>query len=232
MKDYPHIFFDLDHTLWDFNHNSMLAICDIMAETGVDQQVDPQEFVKHYRAVNSKYWAMYREGKLEKSILRTIRFEKALEQFGIKDRELSETFASRYIEISPRKTTLVEGTIPLLDGLIERDVKLHVITNGFEEVQHIKLNQSKLSHYFDVVLISEKVGQRKPHPIVFEEALAQAGARAEESLMVGDNLEVDILGAKQVGMDQAYYNPDGLQHDEDITFEMEFLHELKNWLRV
>lgn len=207
---YKHIFFDLDHTLWDFNASAahtfemMYAHFQLM-ELGVSSLHD---FINFYHIHNDAAWALYREGKMEKEILRNIRFELALNDFGIDDAVLAEKMADFYLYHAPRNVFLFPEAIETLACLCKK-YQLHIITNGFQEVQYIKLETSGMDLYFKEIITSEEAGVKKPDPGIFHYALNRTGALASESLMVGDDAEVDVAGALAVGMDAVYFNPEG-----------------------
>jgi len=205
---YKHLFFDLDRTLWDFETNSHAALLEIYADFDLDALgVDgPELFIKNYKRINEECWAAYRIGALTKEVLRSIRFEKTFELYGINDPGLATNFGDQYIERSPQRTHLFPNTHEVLRALASR-YKMHIITNGFEEVQHIKLEKSDLTKYFDVVVTSEQVGVKKPDAKVFQFALDQAKASPQESLMIGDDYPVDIVGAVALGIDGVWFNP-------------------------
>ena len=230
-KKYEHVFFDLDRTLWDFESNSVEALSEIHKEyLGNGQFFSAEEFIKKYKQINAHYWALYRQDKIEKELLRTIRFSKTLEHFGLGEKKLSEKIADAYVKISPYKPGLVDGTKEVLDYLQDKAYSMHIITNGFDEVQWIKLEQSGLKPYMDQVIISEHVGKRKPHPLVFEQAIQAADAQREHAVMIGDDLEADVVGARNFGMDQVFFNPEEEKHEEEVTFEIKHLLELKTIL--
>lgn len=208
MKEIKHIFFNLDHTIWDFEKNSSDALSEIFDEFDLAAQIDSKErFLKTYQHVNAVYWKKYRDGIIDKETVRNKRFEATLDRFKIQNSwELGLKISDEYIRRSPQKTALFPHSHQTLQYLKER-YPLHIITNGFREVVGIKLSHAKLDPYFDVVVSSEDIGRNKPHPSVFKFALEKAGATAEESLMVGDNLEADISGAKKVGMKTLWFNP-------------------------
>lgn len=231
MKIYKHIFFDLDSTLWDFEKNAREAFTDIykkfeLEKKGVDSLDD---FVNRYLRHNEELWALYREGKIEKEYLRWRRFEVTLSDFGIDDPALAQKIGNEYVTISPQKINLLPNTIPVLDYLKDH-YNLHIITNGFEEVQFTKLENSKLRHYFSQVITSEAAGCKKPDKCIFSFALKNAGALAAESLMIGDDIETDIIGAAKVGMDTVYFNPGKLPHNGGVQLEITDLIELKTIL--
>ena len=193
-----HIFFDLDHTLWDFETNSNKTFEFIFERNGVE--VDFENFKKVYQPINHRYWKLFREEKVSKSDLRYGRLKEAFDalDYHVND-ELIHILSVDYITYLANNNELFENAIPVLDYLKER-YQMHIITNGFEEVQHRKLNNSNLMPYFDQVITSEKVGVKKPNPKIFEYAMDISGAKVHESIMIGDNFEADILGAMNVGM--------------------------------
>jgi putative hydrolase of the HAD superfamily len=227
MKPYKHIFFDLDNTLWDFEKNACEAFTDIYEKfdlkgAGVDNL---DQFVKSYIRHNEELWALYREGKIEKEYLRWRRFEVTLNDYGIDSPELALAIGNDYVTISPQKTNLFPNAIAVLDYLKDR-YTMHIITNGFEEVQFTKLKNSKLRKYFTDVITSEAAGSKKPDPGIFAYALQKTGALAGESLMIGDDIETDIKGAAQAGMDTVYFNPGKLHHNGGVSLEINDLIEL------
>lgn len=229
MPKYKHVFFDLDRTLWDFDTNSNRALIEIyesfnLKGEGID---DFTEFAKQYQVINEKLWGWYRMGNIKKNELRKRRFTEALAHFGCMDTALGINLEETYIKISPYQTTLMPNAIETLEYLSEKYI-LHIITNGFEEVQGIKMQQSGLDPFFKHMITSERAMARKPDPVVFHLACNLANTRPSESLMIGDDLTADIGGAQNVSMDQVYFNPDGVNHDKaDITFEIKGLEELK-----
>jgi putative hydrolase of the HAD superfamily len=210
MKKYNHLIFDLDHTLWDFERNSSKALEEIYLEMDLASKgvVDFLLFYHKYKEINEQCWADYRHGKLEKAALRTIRFKRTLNHFNIDDDTLTEEICDSYLYKSPRKPHLIEGSNELLTYL-KTKYQLHILTNGFAEIQSLKMQHSGLDKYFTHVIASEKAGEKKPHPQAFRYALDQIGARAEECIMIGDNPETDIDGARKIGMDTIYFNRDG-----------------------
>ncbi len=228
---YKHIFFDLDRTLWDFDKNSQNAIQDIFDHHKVEERnVVFDDFLRRYRIINEACWALYRVGKMPKEKLRTTRFEQTFQHFGIDDIDLATDFGLKYLEISPRKTHLVDGSVEVLDYLKTKGYELHIITNGFLEVQDIKIDNCGLRDFFDVVVISEQLEHKKPHPSVFNHSLERSGANASQSIMIGDDLAVDIVGARNAGIDQVYFNPSRDTHDEKVTFEIDKLIEIREIL--
>lgn len=224
---YKHIFFDLDRTLWDFETNSYETLKELfqlysLHNFGIKSH---DEFVRIYEWNNNELWKLYVENKISQQYLRNERFQRTLLYFGIDNPHLSEKLGADYIEICPKKNRLVPFAFESLNYLKERYL-LHIITNGFEQTQLIKLANANLLVYFQQIITSEKAGAKKPNPLIFYKALELAQANAKESIYVGDNLEVDILGCQQIGIDGVYFNPQKISHTELPKFEIASLSEL------
>jgi putative hydrolase of the HAD superfamily len=224
-----HLFFDLDRTLWDFETNSFnelvnLYHCHNLHQKGISLS---EEFVKVYKKINEKCWERYRENTLSKENLRFERFKQTLEYFGIYDLELSIKIGDDYVKNSPYRTILIPNAIELLSEL-QPIYKLHIITNGFQEVQHVKINQSGLANFFTIVVNSEMAGAKKPNPLIFNYALEKAGANLENSVMIGDDLNTDIKGAVNVGMKSIYFNPNKRTNNSIAWKEVVTLKEIKD----
>jgi putative hydrolase of the HAD superfamily len=198
------IFFDLDHTLWDFDRNSKTAFHRVFEKHRVTVPIS--EFIEVYEPINLKYWKLFREERVSKQELRRGRL---IEAFAALKRTLPlaeiDALAVSYIEELPVDNHLFEGAIEVLEYLKPK-YQLHIITNGFREVQHIKLKNSGIQSFFNTITTSEEVGVKKPNVLVFENALAKAGTRPQTSLMIGDSLEADIQGAEKAGMHTLFYN--------------------------
>ena len=225
---YKHIFFDLDRTLWDFetnSHETLLELCNTykLNAIGVD---DYEDFIRTYKNHNAKLWDLYRVDKISQKYLRRERFQKTLSDFGINDFNLAEKIGEDYIDVCPRKNKLYPHAIEVLDYLKER-YELHIITNGFDKTQHIKLEHSGLKQYFDKIITSEKLGVKKPNLAIFQHAIEMTNTNKEESVYIGDNLVVDILGCQNFGMDGVFFNPEEIGHNESPKFEISCLSELK-----
>lgn len=194
-----HVFFDLDHTLWDFEKNSALTFEKIFLENKIDLKIE--DFLKVYVPLNLQYWKLYRNEKVSKEALRYERLKKSFDaiNYNVSD-ALIDTLATAYIDNLSNFNHLFEGTLELLDYLKEKKYSLHIITNGFEEVQNKKMINSKLYPYFEQIITSESVGVKKPDSRVFEHALKVSNAKRENSIMIGDSLEADIHGAINVGL--------------------------------
>lgn len=218
MRDrIAHIFFDLDRTLWDFDTNSKHTIFEIFGAFRLSEHTSakPEDFLSVYARINELYWERYRNQEVTQAELRRGRFLDALRHFGCDNVELADALGAAYVDISPRKTALVDGAAELLQHLHGR-YALHIITNGFEEVQHIKLESSGLSGFFGEVITSERAGVKKPDAGIFRFAERLTQAVPETSLMIGDHFEADVQGALQAGWHSIHFDPagprDGCQH--------------------
>ena len=226
VNKYEHIFFDLDKTLWHFDENSKKVLNDIYKHFKLFLSISSVEkFISKYEEVNEGLWSLYRDDKIKKDDLRWKRFGDTLNHFNMANDVMAHEIADYYVYHSPRQTLLFPETINVLDYLSEK-YKLHIISNGFEEVQFIKLKESGLAKYFDVIILSDKVGVKKPHPYIFKKAFSQSGAKAKNSIMIGDDLYADIYGAQRVKMDAIYFNFNKLSHDKDVQQEISCLTEL------
>jgi len=230
-KKYKHIFFDLDHTLWDFERNAEETKKELFAKLNLIEKGIPsyEDFREKYVCINTGLWALYREGKIEKDDLNFKRFYLTFCKFGIDDRELGEAMAAGFIEGISSKTYLFPYAKEILEYLYPK-YPLYIITNGFEEVQFSKLKNSGMDRFFAGIITSEEAGCKKPDPEIFKYALQKTGANAADSLMIGDDLEVDIAGARQFGIDQLFVNHDSISHSESVTFEVFSLKEINNIL--
>lgn len=208
-KKYEHIFFDLDHTLWDFETNSEATLLDLFSELKLDEQAtsDFDHFHKTYNHHNAIYWDRFRKGYINREELRWKRMWRTLVDYKITDEVLARSMSERYLEILPTKTNLFPHCKELLSGLSDKNYPMHLITNGFEKTQHLKLKNSGLDHFFIEVITSEQAGIMKPHAAIFEYALNKVNSTANQTIMIGDTLEVDMLGAINIGMDTVYFNP-------------------------
>ena len=205
---YKHLFFDLDHTIWDFEANSRTTLVELyeemkLKERGVD---DFDLFHKNYLAHNERLWERYRKGFVKQEELRVKRMWLSLLDFKIADEPLAKKMGDRFLEMLPTRTILFPYTIEILDYLTDKSYELHLITNGFEHTQHSKLKHSGLSSYFKQVITSEGSNSLKPKKEIFDFAFQKTGATPDESIMIGDTMEVDILGAMNAGIDQIHVN--------------------------
>ncbi|MCP9201559.1 YjjG family noncanonical pyrimidine nucleotidase [Gramella sp. GC03-9] len=227
LNEVTDVFFDLDHTLWDFERNSALAFNEIFNKQKLDLNLD--DFMKVYKPINFRYWELYRNNSVTKEALRFGRLKESFDalQFEACDATIN-LIANDYIEYLPKNNHLLEGSKELLTNLHKR-YKLHIITNGFEEVQHLKMRNSGIQEYFSTVTTSEEAGVKKPHPQIFEKALIKSSAVAQNSVMIGDNLEADIVGASKFGFHVIYLNPDREVGQHQFA-EIQKLKEVLNYL--
>lgn len=222
-----HIFFDLDHTIWDFDKNAEETLMELYRHYKLDELglSSADEFILNYTLNNHALWADYHLGKVSKELLRAERFKRTFVQMGIVPELVPLQFEEDYVRLSPTKTNLFEGSLKVLEYLQQR-YELHIITNGFKETTITKMNLSGLNPYFKNVIISEDVGYNKPHQAVFRYALDKAKASKAESVMIGDSLEADIYGAQNFGMDAIFFNPLKKEKPADVTREIYHLEEL------
>jgi putative hydrolase of the HAD superfamily len=212
-RRYTHLLFDLDHTLWDFEGNSRRVFRNLFEAhiAPLEAQLDPDRALDRYESINAELWNALRKGECTKAEVRTLRFERLLQEAlphvrQEQRRELSSFLEVDFVQRTPRETGLMPGALQAVQWASSH-YSLHIITNGFPESQHTKVACSGLAPYFETVTTSEEVGAYKPAPEVFAAALAKASAEPEKTLVLGDGWEADILGAAAYGMDQVYYNP-------------------------
>jgi putative hydrolase of the HAD superfamily len=205
---YRHLFFDLDHTIWDFEANSKQTLLQLyqdlnLKEKGID---DFEKFHRNYLVHNDKLWERYRNGFIKVDELRWKRMWLTLLDFKNGDETLAREMGNIFLELLPTRKILFPYTIEILSYLTEKKYQLHLITNGFEKTQHSKLKNSGLDKFFKEVITSESSNSLKPHKEIFDYALSKTGAKKEESIMIGDSIDVDIRGAINAGIDQVYVN--------------------------
>ncbi len=222
------VFFDLDHTLWDFEYNSRQSFSSIFMENSI--VVDIDDFLMVYRPINERFWKDYREDKVSKKDLRYGRLKESFDALSISlsDDQINQ-LSEDYIRVLGVQNKLFPDTYDVLTYLKNKGYRLHIITNGFEEVQWKKCVSSGIDGYFDVFVSSESVGFKKPKPIFFEEALRWAGAHADSSVMIGDNQEAHIQGALNVGMKIIFCNFD-YQINRGRYLEVNSLKKIKELL--
>src|SRR5580698_2918728 len=230
-KGYRHLFFDLDHTIWDFEANSKQTLLQLyhdlnLKEKGID---DFEKFHKNYLVHNDKLWERYRNGFIKVDELRWKRMWLTLLDFKNGDESLAREMGNIFLELLPTRKILFPYTIEILSYLTQKKYQLHLITNGFEKTQHSKLKNSELDKFFKEVITSESSNSLKPHKEIFDYALSKTGAKKEESIMIGDSIEVDIQGAINAGIDQVYVNHlSNNDHNIKPTFTVYTLKELED----
>jgi YjjG family noncanonical pyrimidine nucleotidase len=230
-KTYTTIFFDLDHTLWDYETNSKETLWELFHEHQLKDRGMPtfDVFHKTFNQVNEELWSLYDRGLIDSETIRQQRFQKILDPFEMNHPQLVEILSYEYLHNCPQKGALIPHAIEVLDYLQER-YALSLITNGFEEIQTMKLKSGNITSYFDHVITSQKAGFKKPSREIFDFALSLHGSHAHESVMIGDNLLTDIAGAKNASVDTVFFNPAKKQHEEMVTHEIASLQELQTIL--
>lgn len=228
---YRHLFFDLDHTLWDFETNADETLRYLFQhhDLGRYGMFTVEEFIRVYSDVNHGLWRLYQANKISQTQLRNVRFPRTLTKLGLTEEQVPADISEQFTEILPQKSAVFPFTYEVLEYLRPK-YELHLITNGFKEVQHVKLASSGLTEYFQEMVTSQCCGHLKPDPRIFQHALERTGATPGESLMIGDNLECDVLGAFNAGIDQVYFNPEKRRHFAQTTYEISCLSELKDIL--
>ncbi|MBN8878568.1 MAG: YjjG family noncanonical pyrimidine nucleotidase [Sphingobacteriales bacterium] len=227
---YRHLFFDLDHTLWDFDANARVTLESLYEELQLKERGvhDFELFYRNYLVHNDKLWERYRKGFIRQDELRVKRMWLALLDFKIADDELSKAMSILFLEKLPTRTILFPHTKEILQYLKDKSYQLHLITNGFEKVQHSKLKYSGLDTFFEEVITSEGSNSLKPNKEIFDYALQKTGATINNSIMLGDTLDADIQGAINAGMDQVFVNHLGItEMDIKPTYVVNSLKELE-----
>lgn len=222
-----HIFFDLDHTIWDFDKNAQETLTELyhkyeLLSMGVTSCA---EFIETYTENNQLLWAEYHMGRISKETLRAKRFHQTFIQLGVHPDRVPLEFEDDYVRMSPMKKNLFAGSERVL-GYLQNKYTLHIISNGFKETTLTKMDLCNLNPYFSNVIISEDVGVNKPDKAIFEYALQKAGAQKHESIMIGDSIEADIRGAQDYGIKAIFFNPLNKEKPEDVEWQISELEEL------
>ena len=230
-KKYKCIFFDLDHTLWDYETNSAETLLELYSGYSLLSKGVPtyQDFLNHFKKVNTDLWSLYDRGLIDSEFIRKERFKRILEPFNAYEPTISENISRDYLDICPRKGQLMPYATEILNYL-KQYYRLAVITNGFEEIQHMKLTAGNLHPYFDHIITSQKAGYKKPSREIFDCALQLNGITNMEAVMVGDNLITDIGGARNASIDAVFFNSEEVVHNESLHFEIRSLDELRTIL--
>jgi putative hydrolase of the HAD superfamily len=228
MQKYKHIFWDLDHTLWDFETNSVAALQQVYIHFNLADKGVPafDVFNKNYHLHNDKYWERFRKGFITREVMRWKRMYVTMMDYKIADEILAKEMGEAYLDFLPQQTNIFPYAIEILEHCKAKNIPQHIITNGFENTQIQKMQNSNLYTYFNALITSEKAMSLKPKKEIFEFAFAQTGATAADSVMIGDALDVDVLGAMQIGMDAVWFNPHGLVQQGVRTYEIKSLQEL------
>lgn len=227
-QKYSHLFFDLDHTLWDTDRNAEESLSEIFEELNLSQKGVPDFYTFHiqYKQHNERLWGLYSDNKVGKDAVRLHRFVHTLQDFDIHDDAIANSLADAFVMRTPHKQYLIPGTIELLEALHTK-FSLNIITNGFKEAQHVKMNSSGLIKYFDTVFVSEEVGIHKPDPKIFHHAMQHSGAKKmEDCMMIGDTFQTDVYGALNAGMTAVHFAPHGKEKHNAPVITIRSLMEL------
>ncbi len=229
-RKYKHLFFDLDHTLWDFDLNAKNAITDLYSEFDLHTTVtdDFEDFYSKYIFHNKILWERYQKGFISVDELKWKRMWRTLLEYKIGNETLAKALSARFLEILPTKKEMFPYTVEILNYLSGKNYKLHLITNGFEKTQWQKLRNSNIDHFFTHVITSEASNAAKPDKEIFEYALQKANATIVDSIMIGDNVEADIQGAINIGMDNIFVNHISATTSINPTYTITHLKELEN----
>ena len=230
-KKYKCIFFDLDHTLWDYETNATETLNELyvsfsLAERGV---TSPEHFCKRFKEVNFQLWDLYDRGLITSEIIRKERFKQVLEPFGAHEEVFSENLSKVYLNTCPHKSNLLpnaQETVQYLSG----KYSLTIVTNGFEEIQPVKVASGKLTPYFNHIITSQRAGHKKPSREIFEYAMKLNSIEPHEAIMIGDNLLTDMAGARNATIDTVFFNPEQTPHQDVVMHEIQNLKELRSIL--
>lgn len=230
MKKYSHIFFDLDRTLWDIEVNSNIVLSDMFNLFGLKDKLNTisDEFINVYKRYNDTVWKQYTAGQIGKMELRALRYNLTLNHFNYNDEKLAGELDNYYITNTPKQKTLMPYSLEVLDYLKSKDYKMAIVTNGFEDIQQVKVKSGGIEKYFEKIFSSETTGFAKPAKEIFDYALNYFGINAQNAIMIGDDWEADIMGATNAGIDQVYYTP--INEDRKCTFKITCLKDLYNIL--
>jgi putative hydrolase of the HAD superfamily len=231
MPAYQHIFFDLDHTLWDFERCS----CETLEELFETYQLSGfapitlEKFVETFRTINRSLWTQYSSGQISQQELRKTRFIRILNELNIADASIAQRLADEYIRLCPLKPHLLPYAREVLEYLQDKYV-LHIITNGFADIQSVKMQSASITGFFKEIITSEKAGCQKPNRKIFDYALQQTKAHPKHCIMIGDSLDSDIQGAINAEIDHVFFNYEHITHQATPTYEIKCLSELKQLL--
>jgi putative hydrolase of the HAD superfamily len=230
MNKYQHLFFDLDHTLWDFDANARTSLTQIYTQFTLSEKISGSfdSFYEKYLFHNQVLWDRYHNGLISADDLKWKRMWRTLLDFKIADESLAKDMSGRFLEVLPVQKRLFPHTMEILTYLTDKKYTLHLITNGFEKTQWSKLRNSGLDPFFTHVITSEASNSLKPKKEIFEFAMNKAGATTSQSIMIGDNLDADIQGAKNAGMDNIFVNHINAVTDIEPTYTVTHLRELED----
>ncbi|HEY8938328.1 MAG TPA: YjjG family noncanonical pyrimidine nucleotidase [Cyclobacteriaceae bacterium] len=229
--NYKCIFFDLDHTLWDYETNSSETLKELydsfsLADRGV---TSPDHFCVQFKKINFQLWDLYDRGLITSEVIRKERFKQVLEPFGAHEEQFSDHLSKVYLQNCPLKGHLLPNALETVQYLSEK-YSLTIVTNGFEEIQPVKVASGKLTPYFNHIITSQKAGHKKPAREIFEYAMKLNGIQPHESIMIGDNLLTDMAGARNATIDTVFFNPEAIPHHDQVNHEIQDLKELRSIL--
>jgi putative hydrolase of the HAD superfamily len=231
MHNIQTVFFDLDHTLWDFNVSCAETLEELYHIYDLKKfQFDVPSFQKKYREVNDRMWEGYHRNEVTKEQLRNERFKHTFTELGIDPLLLPEYLDQHFIKLCPTKPNLHPHTKDILEYLTGKKYQLFIVTNGFPETQHIKLSSAKIDHYFKDIIHPERAGAKKPLKTIFDYSCAIAQTNPNNCIMIGDDLEADVLGALDAGLHAIYYNPSSKKNVPTTIQEIQSLKELQLYL--
>ncbi|MGB3467238.1 MAG: YjjG family noncanonical pyrimidine nucleotidase [Cyclobacteriaceae bacterium] len=228
---YKHILFDLDHTLWDYDTNARETLSDLYDhyELGRHELFEKEDFIVTFFDINESLWSAYNKDQIAKGYIRENRFRQIFDHLRLPLKYYPQGIDDNYLHACPQKTNKIAHADEVLTYL-KPHFQLHILTNGFNDVQSVKLEKSGLSQYFDKIVTSESAKAKKPNAAFFDHAISEINTHPEETLMIGDNLNTDIKGARDYGIDQVYYNPEK-NTDYQSTYAIGCLRELKHILK-
>lgn len=231
MEKIKHIFFDLDHTLWDFDKNSTETLFFLFDQHNFNQLhgIQKEEFVFQYHKVNRELWELFNHNIIDKHELRELRLQQTFINLGIDIAAIPITFNEEYIKICPKKGNLFPHTIAMLTYLSSK-YNIHILSNGFEEIQAIKIKTSGIAHFFKTVFTADTIGFKKPHLNFYNHVINELNIHSNECIMIGDTLDADVLGAMNAGIKAVYFNPEKNKHSTKLDFEINSLIQLKDFL--
>jgi putative hydrolase of the HAD superfamily len=218
------LFFDWDHTLWDHDLNAREVLLDLAVE--YELAIEPESYWKTFEKINNSLWDQYAAGEISQTELRETRFMRFFQELRIEGP--SSEFGDKYLERAPRKTNLMPGAFEVIQDLAAH-YPLYILTNGFDDIQYVKIEGAGMRSFFKEIITSQQVGTKKPNPLFYEYALERAGIQPGEALMIGDHVEADVRGALNAGIPAIHYNPFSVE--TDLPHEIQHLDELRGLLK-
>ena len=218
------LFFDWDHTLWDHDLNAKEVLLDLAAEYSL--AIEPLSYWATFEKINNGLWDQYAAGEISQAELRETRFVRFFQELRVEGP--AEEFGDKYLERAPRKTNLMPGAFEVIQDLAAH-FPLYILTNGFDDIQYVKIEGAGMRSFFQEIITSQQVGTKKPNPLFYEYALERAGIQPGEALMIGDHIEADVRGALNAGIPAIHYNPFSIE--TDLPHEIQHLDELRSLLK-